>query len=67
MRPIARLDMIALRHEACLMALTSAGEGATKEDVRGWAEFYERIQLDGAASLEGVYAAPSVRKLSVVV
>lgn len=65
-RPLARLDLIALRSDACHLALTAVGECASKEDVLGWVLFFERVQLDGAAALEGIYGSPKVAKMRII-
>lgn len=66
MRPLSRTDTIALRNQACHLALAAAGEGATKAEMLEWVAFYERVQIDGAAALEGVYSAPVVTPLRIV-
>ena len=69
-RPLGRLNQFALRAEACRFALQVFGEReVSKSDMLDMIAFFERIQLEGAAALQGVYgAAPSVvQTLRVVV
>ena len=67
MRRLGRLDLIALRSEACHLALAAAGPDATKAAMLEWISFYERVQLEGSFALEGVYSGPVVTPLRIVV